>query len=163
DNYLAATMEQLSVHVNLDTRRSQAFPDSLLHSLQAAAHTHATVPLPDRHRWRLSLARRACCPDAPARGGNGRIKQGCPRAALFMPNPGPSPARTSNAYASILDADSAWVSMNARRGSTSSPISVVKISSAAIASSIFTRSRRRTVGSIVVSHSCSGFISPRPV
>ncbi|WP_026640579.1 thioesterase family protein [Bordetella petrii] len=59
DNYLAATMEQLSVHVNLDTRRSQAFPDSLLHSLQAAAHTHATVPLPDRHVWRLSLARRA--------------------------------------------------------------------------------------------------------
>lgn len=59
DNYLAATMEQLSVHVNLDTRRSQAFPESLVQSLQAAAHAHAAVPLPNRHVWRLSLARRA--------------------------------------------------------------------------------------------------------
>ena len=46
--------------------------------------------------------------------------------------------------------------MNARRGSTCSPISVEKISSDAIASSICTRSRRRTAGSIVVSHSCAG-------
>ena len=43
------------------------------------------------------------------------------------------------------------------------PNGVVKISSAAIASSICTRSRRRTAGSMVVSHSCSGFISPRPL
>ena len=63
----------------------------------------------------------------------------------------------------MFDADSAWVSMNARRGSTSSPIRVVKISSAAMASSIYTRSRRRTVGSMVVSQSWSGFISPRPL
>ncbi|CFP65441.1 Uncharacterised protein [Bordetella pertussis] len=62
-----------------------------------------------------------------------------------------------------MPADSACVSMNARRGSTSSPISVVKTSSAAMASSICTRSRRRTFGSIVVSHNCSGFISPRPL
>jgi hypothetical protein len=54
-------------------------------------------------------------------------------------------------------------SMKARRGSTLSPISVVKISSAAMASSICTRSRRRTAGSMVVSQSCSGFISPRPL
>ena len=46
---------------------------------------------------------------------------------------------------------------------TSSPISVVKIWSAAMASSICTRSRRRWVTSMVVSHSCSGFISPRPL
>lgn len=54
-------------------------------------------------------------------------------------------------------------SMKARRGSTSSPISVVKISSAAMASSIWTRNSRRALGSIVVSQSCSGFISPRPL
>ena len=54
-------------------------------------------------------------------------------------------------------------SMNARRGSTCSPISVEKISSDVITSSICTRSSRRTCGSIVVSHSCSGFISPRPL
>src|SRR5204863_5819759 len=60
-------------------------------------------------------------------------------------------------------ATSAFCSMNNRRGSTSSPISLVKISSAAIPSSICTLSRRRDCGSIVVSQSCSGFISPRPL
>ncbi len=53
---------------------------------------------------------------------------------------------------SIFRAYSAFDSMKARRGSTSSPIRVVNISSAAMASSICTRSRRRTVGSMVVSH-----------
>lgn len=59
DDYLAATMEQLSVHVNLDTRRSQAFPDSTVQTLQAAAQTHAAMPMPDRHVRRLALARSA--------------------------------------------------------------------------------------------------------
>jgi len=59
DNYLAATMEQLSVHVNLDTRRSQAFPDSIVQTLQAAAQAHAELPMPERHVRRLALARAA--------------------------------------------------------------------------------------------------------
>lgn len=59
DNYLAATMEQLSVHVNLDTRRSQVFPDSVTQVLQAAAQTHATAPLPEHHVRRLGLVRAA--------------------------------------------------------------------------------------------------------
>ena len=54
-------------------------------------------------------------------------------------------------------------SMKARRGSTSSPIRVVKISSASRASLSWTCSMRRTAGSSVVSHSWSGFISPRPL
>ena len=57
--------------------------------------------------------------------------------------------------------------MNSRRGSTSSPISIVNTRSASIASSICTRSSRRTVGSIVVSHkhafgSCSGALQASP-
>lgn len=59
DNYLAATMEQLSVHVNLDTRRSQAFPDEIVQTLQAAAQSHAELPMPERHVRRLALARAA--------------------------------------------------------------------------------------------------------
>ncbi|MDM9560772.1 thioesterase family protein [Bordetella petrii] len=59
DQYLAATMEQLSVNVNLDTRRSQPFPAELAQSLQAAARAHAAVPLPERHVRRLTLARQA--------------------------------------------------------------------------------------------------------
>jgi type I restriction enzyme S subunit len=64
---------------------------------------------------------------------------------------------------SIFPALSALVSIKSRRGSTSSPISMVKTRSASMASSICTRSRRRTVGSMVVSHSWAGFISPRPL
>src|SRR5262249_35930731 len=66
-------------------------------------------------------------------------------------------------YTSRFRTPSAFVSMKARRGSTSSPISLVKISSAAMPSSICTFSRRRAETSIVVSHSCSGFISPSPL
>ena len=42
-------------------------------------------------------------------------------------------------------------------------LSVEKVSPALIASSICTLSRMRFVGSMVVSHNCSGFISPRPL
>ena len=56
------------------------------------------------------------------------------------------PSPHSFIQTSIFPALNAFDSMNARRGSTSSPISVVKIPSAAIASSICTRSNRRTVG-----------------
>jgi len=53
--------------------------------------------------------------------------------------------------------------MNSRRGSTRSPISLENISSAVSAWSTFTCSSRRAFGSSVVSQSCSGFISPRPL
>jgi hypothetical protein len=67
------------------------------------------------------------------------------------------------AQTSMLATRSALPSMKARRGSTSSPISIVKTRSASSASSSWTRSRRRTDGSIVVSQSCAGFISPKPL
>src|SRR5438105_657855 len=66
-------------------------------------------------------------------------------------------------YTSRFRTPSAFDSINARRGSTSSPISLVKISSAAMPSSICTFSSRRAATSIVVSQSCSGFISPSPL
>ncbi|CAM4439118.1 MAG: hypothetical protein LEGION0398_MBIBDBAK_01389 [Legionellaceae bacterium] len=62
-----------------------------------------------------------------------------------------------------LAAAKAFSSMKRRLGSTSSPIKVVKIWSAENASSIVTKSMRLVLGSIVVSHSCSGFISPKPL
>jgi transposase InsO family protein len=66
-------------------------------------------------------------------------------------------------HTSIFAALKAFASMKFLRGSTSSPISIVKTRSASMASSICTLSRRRTVGSIVVSHNWLGFISPRPL
>ncbi|KAA0892940.1 thioesterase family protein [Pusillimonas sp. ANT_WB101] len=57
DGYLAATMEQLSVHVDLGTRRATAFPADITEQLQAVAIAHAAIPMPERHISRLSLLR----------------------------------------------------------------------------------------------------------
>ena len=78
-------------------------------------------------------------------------------------NPGTSRSvRRGGRYTSMV-ASSAWVAMNSRRGSTWSPISLVKILSAPTASSMVTRRSVRVSGFMVVSHSCSGFISPSPL
>ena len=61
----------------------------------------------------------------------------------------------------VFDPPFRW--MKPRRDSTSSPMRTAKISSAAAASSRVTWSRTRWSGSIVVSHSSSAFISPRPL
>ena len=57
----------------------------------------------------------------------------------------------------------AFCSMNSRRGSTWSPISIEKMRSASSASSTPTWTRIRFSGFIVVSQSSSEFISPRPL
>src|SRR5437667_12232030 len=66
-------------------------------------------------------------------------------------------------YTSRFFTSSALSSMNLRRFSTSSPISVEKISSLSTASSRRTTSSVRFSGFMVVSASCSAFISPRPL
>src|SRR5687767_1670387 len=86
---------------------------------------------------------------------------------LRVPAPGTESGEArrarGKAYTSRFRTPSALDSMKARRGSTSSPINLVKISSAAMPSSIWTLSRRRVAGSMVVSQSCDGFISPSPL
>src|SRR5690554_4561943 len=57
----------------------------------------------------------------------------------------------------------AFCSMNSRRSSTLSPMRTAKASSASIISPRVTCTRVRLDSSIVVSHSCSAFISPRPL
>lgn len=57
DGYLAATMEQLSIHVDLNTRRVVPFSDALTMQLQAAAQAHAAHAMPAKHVSRLSLVR----------------------------------------------------------------------------------------------------------
>src|SRR6478609_726882 len=53
--------------------------------------------------------------------------------------------------------------LNGRHGSTTSPISLVKISSASSTSLTFTCKSERSLVSSVVSQSWPGFISPRPL
>jgi len=55
DGYLAATMEQLSLHVNLDTRRATPFPDALAQRLARTVEEHAAHPLPKEYRRLLPL------------------------------------------------------------------------------------------------------------
>src|SRR5262249_39157651 len=79
-------------------------------------------------------------------------------AGAFKPStraPGPQTSRFLTSRACF--------SMNARRGSTSSPIRVLNRSLAAAASSSRTCSSVRRDGSIVVSQSCSASISPSPL
>lgn len=55
DGYLAATMEQLSLHVDLNTRRAKPFPPKLQERLARAAADHAAQPLPEGYRRLLPL------------------------------------------------------------------------------------------------------------
>lgn len=57
----------------------------------------------------------------------------------------------------------AFCSINSRRGSTFSPISIWNTREASAASPIVTCKSVRVSGFIVVSHNCSGFISPNPL
>jgi acyl-CoA thioester hydrolase len=54
---LAATMEQLSVHVDLATRKTTPFAPALGQALAAAVASHARHPLPDNFERRLRLTR----------------------------------------------------------------------------------------------------------
>lgn len=65
-------------------------------------------------------------------------------------------------HASML-AYFALSSINSRRGATCSPIRIEKVLSASAASTMVTCLSRRCSGSMVVSQSCVGIISPRPL
>lgn len=55
DGYVAATMEQLSLHVDLDTRRAKPFPPELAQRLARTVAEHAAQPLPEGYRRLLPL------------------------------------------------------------------------------------------------------------
>lgn len=57
NNYLAATMEQLSLHVDLEIRRSRPFDPALAQRLAAVVAEHAEAPLPAGYKRVLPLSR----------------------------------------------------------------------------------------------------------
>ena len=75
----------------------------------------------------------------------------------------PSPKMRCGCRQASMFAYFAFSSMKARRGGTSSPISMEKMWSHAAAFSMVTRRRVRFSGFNVVSQSCSAFISPKPL
>src|SRR5262249_18402876 len=116
--------------------------DAAVHGLQAVACDGERAPDDDRHRVvHVGLAHLVLDVDGNAL----RLR--------FLVHGQMSRLRTFRAFAS----------MKRRRGSTSSPIKVEKMSSASYASSILTWSSVRDSGLIVVSQSCVGFISPSPL
>ncbi len=109
-------------------------------------------------RSQTLMVRRRIAPSRTMRPGTANAVRSAvgSRARLRRDNGRPQ-AYTSTTALSELS----W--MNSRRGSTMSPISLVKMSSASSTSLIFTCSIVRSLVSSVVCQSCSGFISPRPL
>lgn len=56
--YLAATSEQLALHVDLSTRRSGAFPQHVLDRLDAMANTHLPLDAPSQVGHRIGIKRK---------------------------------------------------------------------------------------------------------
>src|SRR5581483_7981073 len=152
-----------------------AVEDVPVHRLEAVAHVRQRARDDHRHRvveearahLLLELARLDAA-GAERLADHLRHRGSAPPSRLARGNPWfprepPPSARPARAHTSRKRTSFAFCSMNSRRGSTWSPISIEKTWSAAAASSTSTCSSMRRAGSIVVSHSCSGFISPRPL
>ena len=56
--YLAATSEQLALHVDLNTRRSGAFSQQVLNKLNAMATTHLRLDAPPQVGHRIGIKRK---------------------------------------------------------------------------------------------------------
>ena len=56
--YLAATSEQLALHVDLNTRRSGAFPQHVLDKLDAMTNTHFRLDAPVQVGHRIGIKRK---------------------------------------------------------------------------------------------------------
>ena len=57
DDRLAATLEQISIHVSLTTRRSERWPDAVRARLEEVAGKHGHAALPPQIGARISLHR----------------------------------------------------------------------------------------------------------
>ncbi len=57
--YLAATMECICMHVNLNTRRSAPFPEDVLARIAAMYETHKTLPRPEQMGHVIGIKRKS--------------------------------------------------------------------------------------------------------
>lgn len=56
-NTVAATLEEIFVHVDLGTRRASTIPDALRSHLDATVRQHSMLPIPSGHRRLLTCKR----------------------------------------------------------------------------------------------------------
>jgi acyl-CoA thioester hydrolase len=57
-NELAATSEQLALHVDMEKRSSAAFPASRLRNIAALSQAHQSLPFPSRAGQRIGIRRK---------------------------------------------------------------------------------------------------------
>ena len=53
--YLAATSEQMGLHVSMQTRRAEEFPAEVLTRLERLSMAHASIPQPDQVGHRMGI------------------------------------------------------------------------------------------------------------
>ena len=56
--YLAATSEQLALHVNMSTRKATEFPPPVLEQLEGMSKTHLVLPVPSQVGHRIGIKRK---------------------------------------------------------------------------------------------------------
>jgi len=59
DGYLAATSEQLGIHINMKTRRSEAMPPQIQQRLSVIADVHSGLGTPDRVGGAIAIRRKS--------------------------------------------------------------------------------------------------------
>ena len=59
EDYLAATSEQIAIHVSLESRRTEAFPEPVMRRLEALKSAHAAVPRPTQIGRVIGIRRKA--------------------------------------------------------------------------------------------------------
>ena len=59
DGYLAATSEQMSLHIDMQTRRSADFPEQVREKLAAMAAGHQQIELPQQVGHRIGIPRKS--------------------------------------------------------------------------------------------------------
>ena len=58
EGYLAATSEQLSMHVDMQTKRSAAYPDRVSTQLEDMMSAHSRLPRPERAGRAMGIPRK---------------------------------------------------------------------------------------------------------
>ena len=58
EGYLAATSEQIGMHVDMETRRSSPLPDQVQSKLGVLLESHAKLPLPEQLGHQIGIKNR---------------------------------------------------------------------------------------------------------
>lgn len=58
EGYIAATSEQIGMHVDMQTRRSAPFPDDVLEKLEAMLSAHKSLPVADQVGHTIGIVKR---------------------------------------------------------------------------------------------------------